>query len=283
MPLPERQHDEAREQFIDRCMADETMVREFPDAAQRRAVCEKQASAQAPRKPLAQGRWDGDADAPETVEMTASMQIEAAAPGDGAAALPRFSMIAYTGGAMRLGGWRYPVIVDLAGLAIPSQDQPIREGHETSRRVGHTQSVRIQDGKLLADGLISCTGQAAREVVADAKNGFPWKASIGASVEQFEFVREDQAVLVNGREFKGPANVVRKATLREISFVDLAADGNTSARVAATANGRTNMSDTEVKQDQAKVEAKADGAGTEAAPPVVDTAGDIREIGRAHV
>jgi len=43
VPLPERQPDETREQFIDRCMADATMVEEFPDAAQRRAVCERQA------------------------------------------------------------------------------------------------------------------------------------------------------------------------------------------------------------------------------------------------
>ena len=44
--------------------------------------------------------------------------------------LPRFSMVAYTGGPMRMAGWRYPVIVDLAGLAIPSQNRPIRFGHD---------------------------------------------------------------------------------------------------------------------------------------------------------
>ena len=42
-------------------------------------------------------------------------------------------------------------------------------------------------------------------------------------------------MLVNGREFFGPVNVVRKATLGEISFVDLGADGQTSASVAAAA------------------------------------------------
>ena len=53
------------------------------------------------------------------------MQIEAEAAVEGQApALPRFRMVAYTGGPMRVAGWRYPVIVDLAGLSIPSQNRP---------------------------------------------------------------------------------------------------------------------------------------------------------------
>jgi len=172
---------------------------------------------------------------PERLQLTAQMEITAGADaGDGKPSLPRFSMVAYTGGPMRIAGWRYPVVVDLAGLAIPRQNAPIREAH--GARVGHAESIRVEDGKLIAAGVISCTGQVARELVADARNGFPWQASIGASVEQFEFVREKQAVVVNGREFAGPVNVVRKATLGEISFVDLGADANSSASVAASAN-----------------------------------------------
>ena len=43
MPLPTRNVDESPEEFIARCMADAVMTREFPDAAQRRAVCQRQA------------------------------------------------------------------------------------------------------------------------------------------------------------------------------------------------------------------------------------------------
>ena len=75
----------------------------------------------------------------------------------------------------------------------------------------------------------------AREVVISSKNGFPWQASVGASVEEFEFVKDHQQVTVNGRQFSGPLNVVRRSTLGEISFVDLGADGATSANVAAGA------------------------------------------------
>ena len=91
--------------------------------------------------------------------------------------------------------------------------------------VGHTDAIQIEDGKLLAAGVVSRDTVAAREIVASARNGFPWQASLAAAVEEFEFVKPSQKALVNGREFSGPVNVVRRATLGEISFVDLGADG----------------------------------------------------------
>ena len=93
--------------------------------------------------------------------------------------LPRFSMVAYTGGAMKIAGWRFPVVVDLAGLGIPSQNRPIRFGHDANSGVGHSDSIRITEGRLTAAGVVSRDTPAAREVVASAKNGFPWQASIG--------------------------------------------------------------------------------------------------------
>ena len=53
--------------------------------------------------------------------------IQANAPTDGdKPALPRFSMIGYSGAVMQLAGWRHPVVIDLAGLHIPSPRRPIR-------------------------------------------------------------------------------------------------------------------------------------------------------------
>src|SRR5262249_4940578 len=138
-----------------------------------------------------------------------------------------------TGQPMRVSGWRHPVILDLAGLSVPSQSRPIRFGHDPLAGVGHTDAVRVEEGQLVATGIVSRDTHAAREVVISAKNGFPWQASVGASIEEFEFIKENQQVLVNGRSFQGPVNVVRKSTLGEISFVDLGADGRTTVSVAA--------------------------------------------------
>jgi len=221
MPLPQRKPKESHDEFIERCMSDATMVEEFPDAAQRRAVCERQA------RMRTQAHLNLVCD-------PSSITIEAAEEGqDGKPKLPRFTMVAYTGGPMRVFGWSYPVIVDLAGLAIPSQNRPIRFGHDMASGVGHTDSIRVENGQLVATGVVSRNTEIAREIVASAKNGFPWQASIGAQVEEYEFVKKDQTVSVNGRQFSGPVNVVRKATLGEISFVDLGADGATSVQVTA--------------------------------------------------
>jgi hypothetical protein len=176
-------------------------------------------------------------DVPATLCLTATAQIEVEAAADGAGtSLPRFQMLAYTGGPMRIAGWKHPVIIDLAGLSIPAQSRPIRFGHDPLSGVGHTDAIRIEQGQLLASGVVSRDTAAAREVVTSSKNGFPWQASVGASVDEFEFVKEHQQVTVNGRQYSGPLNVVRKSTLGEISFVDLGADGATSASVAAIAN-----------------------------------------------
>lgn len=169
-----------------------------------------------------------------SLRAAAVIDIDAAAGNEGAAPLPKFRMVAYTGGPMRVGGWRYPVILDLAGLSIPSQSRPIRFGHDPLSGVGHTEAIQVDQGQLIASGIVSRDTPAAREVVVSSKNGFPWQASVGASVEEFEFVHEGQKATVNGHQHDGPVNIVRKSTLGEISFVDLGADGATSASVTAS-------------------------------------------------
>ncbi len=172
---------------------------------------------------------------PRNLRLAATAELDLAAGAGAEGALPRFKMVAYTGAPMRIAGWRHPLVIDLAGLSVPSQARPIRFGHDPLSGVGHTDAIRVEAGQLVATGVVSRDTPSAREVVVSARNGFPWQASVGAGVEEFEFVKEGQQVLVNGRQHLGPLNVVRKSTLGEISFVDLGADGATSASIAATA------------------------------------------------
>ncbi|MGE0606556.1 MAG: hypothetical protein AB7O62_05455 [Pirellulales bacterium] len=198
---------------------------------------------------------------PATLNLTAAAIFDLeAGEGGQSTGLPRFRMVAYTGNPMRIAGWRFPVVLDLAGMTIPSQARPIRFGHDPLSGVGHTDAIRVDQGQLVATGIVSRDTSAAREVVVSSKNGFPWQASVGTSVEEFEFVKENQQVMVNGRQYSGPLNVVRKATLGEISFVDLGADGATSASVAA----RASLSSGEPIMDEANVTLHVD-------PPAVPT------------
>ncbi len=210
-------------------------------------------------KPPAPTRPD-NIDTPTTLALTAEAVIEviAAEGEEDSATLPRFRMVAYTGTPMRIAGWRFPVVIDLAGLAIPSQSRPIRFSHDASAGVGHTDAIRVDDGQLVATGVISRDTATAREVVVSSKNGFPWQASVGASIDEFEFVKDRQTAIVNGREFAGPLNVVRKSTLSEISFVDLGADGQTSATVAAAADKTNSQSEEETSMS---TQQNTDGVG----------------------
>lgn len=146
--------------------------------------------------------------------------------------LPKFKMLAYTGGKMKVRGLKYPVVVDLQGVNVPKPTLPVRDHHW--RRIGHTEDITVTKD-IRAEGVISCTNENAREIVNDARNGFPWQASIGAAADKLYFTQKGQTVAVNGRQFKGPVFVARKSTLGEISFVEVGADMNTSIQVAAQA------------------------------------------------
>ncbi len=168
---------------------------------------------------------------PEYVEFCAVPVIEAAAEGKD---LPRFSMVAYSGGQMQVAGFPHAVVVDLSGLDVPNQSVPIRLDHKSNQGVGHTTRIEAHDGQLIAEGLISRETSWARDVARSGTNGFPWQASIGGPVIEAEFVPDGQVVEVNGRKFEGPLHVVRRMTLKEISFVDSGADADTKAVVAAS-------------------------------------------------
>ena len=169
---------------------------------------------------------------PEQLYFLSTLNIEAAS-GDTANKVPRFNMIAYTGGVMRITGFPHPVVVDLEGLAIDRQDVPVRLDHNPRQGVGHTQRIAVNNGQIVADGVVSRDTSWARDVAKSGVNGFPWQASIGAQVIEAEFIPQGTQIEVNGQTFEGPLHVVRKAVLKEISFVDSGADANTQARIAA--------------------------------------------------
>jgi len=151
----------------------------------------------------------------------------------GEKATPTFNMVAYTGGKMRVDGFPHPVVVEFSGLEISSQSIPIRLDHKPYQGVGHTTKIAIANNELMAEGLISRDTNWARDVANSGTKGFPWKASIGGPILEAEFVPQGNFVEVNGQKFEGPVHVIRKMTLKEISFVDNAADSNTSATVQA--------------------------------------------------
>lgn len=171
------------------------------------------------------------------VASTGELIAIAAAEGDAASKLPRFKMVAYTGGLMYPRGFYYPVVIDLVGLQIGKQTKPILRDHNTDRIVGNSDKVEIAGIRLLVEGDVSGIGDDAQEVLATAKNNFPWQSSVGARPlpGQLKFVDEGEKVTANGQVFTGPLYIARKSVLNEISFVVFGGDNKTSASVSALA------------------------------------------------
>lgn len=164
------------------------------------------------------------------IEAAAWSDIEAA---DGKPKLRTFAVLAYTGAAMNLGGWRLPAVIDLAGLNVSAKSRPVLMDHDPRLIVGHSTDIVVSKSDVRLEGVVSGTGDSAREIVESSRNGFPWQASVGASARRWEEIKPGEKVAVNGREFTGPLYVIRAADLKEVSFVALGADDNTEAAVAA--------------------------------------------------
>ena len=157
--------------------------------------------------------------------------IEAAADNGGK---PKVMGLAYGGGKMNLPGWKYPVVVDLAGMEIPEQ-VPLLANHENkvASRVGMV-AAKIVNNTLEIEGNIVANGEQADDIVAQSKAGADWQLSIGAEVKKSELVKGKR--IVNGREHSGPFYHVGESTLREISVIPVGADGGTKLKVAASFN-----------------------------------------------
>lgn len=140
--------------------------------------------------------------------------------------------VAYSGGPMKLPGWKLPVVVDLSGLEVP-ESVPLLANHEnrTGSRVGVVQP-HVKSNELHVNGEILSTSGVAGGIVEQAQTGADWQLSIGADVLDSELVPGQR--LVNGQMQQGPFFHVKKAVLREVSVVAVGADDGTHMRLAAS-------------------------------------------------
>jgi len=155
--------------------------------------------------------------------------------------IPRFSMVGYTGGIIRQAWSREPVVIDLAGMTVPSVI-PIVFGHDYALESVLGQGTGTVGDQLVIDGSILAQCEAAMQVVQLGDRGYQWQASVGADVDEQTLVGSGDTVTVNGRTFEGPVRIVTRSTLRECSFVTLGADAATAVTITAKA-GESPMND----------------------------------------
>jgi phage head maturation protease len=173
----------------------------------------------------------------ENISFTSDVEVKASAE---QGKMPSFYIAAYSGDVMNVGGFYNPVIVDLGGLKATRQSIPILYEHDPSQIVGQG-DAKIESSGVSVSGSMTATSGVAGTVAEHARNGFKWQASIGASVARREFLEAGKKAIVNGREVTGPLLIAREAVLKEVSFVAIGADDNTSAVVAASFSGVNKM------------------------------------------
>jgi phage major head subunit gpT-like protein len=155
---------------------------------------------------------------------------------------PRFSMVGYTGGIIRQSWSREPIVIDLAGMSVPSV-VPIVFGHDYSLESVLGQGSASLGTELVIDGAILADSEAAGQVVRLGDKGYQWQASVGADVDEQTLVAAGDTITVNGRTFEGPVRIVTRSTLRECSFVTLGADAATAVVITASSAGESPMND----------------------------------------
>lgn len=210
-------------------------------------------------------------------------QIVEAADGTKTESLPTFKMRAYNGGVMRVSRWSDPVAVDLSGLTVPERAIPALYEHDPSQIVGHTSSIKVWKGHIDVTGVVSGVSQTAQDVAALGKRQFPWQASMGLSVTKVEHVSEGASAVVNGRTVKGPIDIARESTFREVSIVSWGADSTTSTDFAA--KKRKNAMDEEVvtttENNSESQNQELSGTATRQASTM--ESGDVAEATRAEI
>ena len=193
----------------------------------------------------------------DNIKLATDVTFLQAAEGDAATGPKKFRIVAYTGAPIRQAWSREPVVIDLAGMTLPSTI-PIVMGHDYALGSILGQGrPSVQGGELVVEGEILADNETARQVLALGAAGYQWQASVGADVGRHLRFGEDQVTTANGQTHQGPVRIVRASTLRETSFVTLGADRSTAVSIAA--------------EEAAEESLMADTANTQPADEVVET------------
>lgn len=166
----------------------------------------------------------------------ATITVKAAKDGE-QAENPKVTMMGYGGGKMVVGYWGM-IAINLSKLRAPADGvMPILFDHDTwdlDTVLGQTSAIK-NDGKSLGiEGEIMDVGETSAKVLALAKKGFKFQASVGVTPEKVIVIKEDEEIEVNGQMLTGPFKLIDEGELYEMSIVPLGADGSTSAQIAAS-------------------------------------------------
>lgn len=150
--------------------------------------------------------------------ITFSVQRDAATP-------QRFRGIAYSGGVIPQYGSFGDAAIDLSSVKLPHGDLFALVDHDHTRRAGKFRAD-LQDGQIVVEGEFFKSSKDGREVSELMAEGAPWQMSVGIQAD-IQRADKSSAINLNGKTL-AVNTIFSNAVLREVSFVPVGADPNTT-------------------------------------------------------
>ena len=153
------------------------------------------------------------------------------AQGDGDTKDDHFRIVGYSGNVMKDHWFWGNIAFDLKGMKFAKSRTPVLAEHFKDVRIGFTTGQEIID-KVIVEGPF-LDNDAAQQLKADMKKGFPMEASLYVPALVVEQVKEGESVKVNGHTLKGPGAVFRQCIIKEVSMCVFGLDSNTKSSAFA--------------------------------------------------
>lgn len=160
---------------------------------------------------------------PLNIKLSAALPVALATRADD---VRTFKGVANSGKPFGYGG--YPTVVDLAELSHKAS-VPVLLEHSPLKMAGVC-SLSVTAEGLIAEGSL-LSNEFGTQITEAADQGFPWEMSVYAQAESYEELAAGAVLSVNGNEVTGPAVILRRCTIREVSFTAVGVDSETEAVV----------------------------------------------------
>jgi len=160
---------------------------------------------------------------PLNIKLSAALPVALATRADD---VRTFKGVANSGKPFGYGG--YPTVVDLAELSHKAS-VPVLLEHSPLKMAGVCSLSVTADGLIAEGSLLS--NEFGTQIAEAADQGFPWEMSVYAQAESYEELAAGAVLSVNGNEVTGPAVILRRCTIREVSFTAVGVDSETEAVV----------------------------------------------------
>ena len=160
---------------------------------------------------------------PLNIKLSAALPVVLATRADD---VRTFKGVANSGKPFGYGG--YKTVVDLAQLSHKAS-VPVLLEHSPLKMAGVCSLSVTADGLIAEGSLLS--NEFGTQIAEAADQGFPWEMSVYAQAESYEELAAGAVLSVNGNEVTGPAVILRRCAIREVSFTAVGVDGETEAVV----------------------------------------------------